>query len=142
MVSNRARSYLCRFHNDNGTKSCEVRAYAYLGIAPDNVVVDAHTLTLDTIPRYANFTTGVDNRTMTSARVKWSADAHISEGHYYLDGSSTAVSITTNAASGSFTVGSLLPKTNYSVLIRLKRKDSGLWIEKPPLYNHRGRFHQ
>ena len=117
-------------HNNNGTKSCEVRAYAYIGIAPDNVVVDAHTLTLDTIPRYANFTTGVDNQTMTSARVKWSADAHISEGQYYLDGSSTAVGITTNATSGSFTVSGLSPKTNHSVRIRLKRKDSGLWTEK------------
>lgn len=117
-------------HNNNGTKSCEVRAYAYIGIAPDNVVVDAHTLTLDTIPRYANFTTGVDNQTMTSARVKWSADAHISEGQYYLDGSSTAVGITTNATSGSFTVSGLSPKTNHSVQIRLKRKDSGLWTEK------------
>ncbi len=117
-------------HNDNGTKSCEVRAYAYIGIAPDNVVVDAHTLTLDTIPRYANFTTGVDNRTMTSARIKWSADAHISEGRYYLDGSSTAVGITTNAISGSFTVSGLSPKTNHSVRILLKRKDSGLWTEK------------
>ena len=117
-------------HNDNGTKSCEVRAYAYIGIAPDNVVVDAHTLTLDTIPRYANFTTGVDNRTMTSARVKWSADAHISEGQYYLDGSSTAVNITTNATSGSFTVSGLSPNTSHSVRIRLKRKDSGLWTEK------------
>lgn len=117
-------------HNNNGTKSCEVRAYAYIGIAPDNVVVDAHTLTLDTIPRYANFTTGVDNQTMTSARVKWSADAHISEGQYYLDGSSTAVGITTNATSGSFTVSGLSPKTNHNVQIRLKRKDSELWTEK------------
>lgn len=117
-------------HNNNGTKSCEVRAYAYIGIAPDNVVVDAHTLTLDTIPRYANFTTGVDNQTMTSARVKWSADAHISEGQYYLDGSSTAVGITTNATSGSFTVKNLSPNTDHNVRIRLKRKDSGLWTEK------------
>lgn len=117
-------------HNNNGTKSCEVRAYAYIGIAPDNVVVDAHTLTLDTIPRYANFTTGVDNRAMTSARVKWSADAHISEGQYYLDGSSTAVGITTNATSGSFTVKNLSPNTDHNVRIRLKRKDSGLWTEK------------
>lgn len=117
-------------HNNNGTKSCEVHAYAYIGIAPDNVVVDAHTLTLDTIPRYANFTTGVDNQTMTSARVKWSADAHISEGQYYLDGSSTAVGITTNATSGSFTFKNLSPNTDHNVRIRLKRKDSGLWTEK------------
>lgn len=117
-------------HNDNGTKSCEVRAYAYIGIAPNNVVVDSHTLTLDTIPRYANFTTGVDNQTMTSARVKWSADARISEGQYYLDGNSAAVSITTNATSGSFTVNKLSPNTSHTVRIRLKRSDSGLWTEK------------
>lgn len=117
-------------HNNNGTKSCEVRAYAYIGIAPDNVVVDAHTLTLDTIPRYANFTTGVDNQTMTSARVKWSADARISEGQYFLDNKTSAVKITTNAASGSFTVSGLSPGTSHSVKIRLKRSDSGLWTEK------------
>lgn len=117
-------------HNDNGTKSCEVRAYAYIGIAPNNVVVDAHTLTLDTIPRYANVTTGVDNQTMTSARVKWSADARISEGQYYLDNNTTAVSITTNATSGSFTVSGLSPNTSHTVRIRLKRSDSGLWTEK------------
>lgn len=117
-------------HNNDGTKSCEVRAYAYIGIAPDNVVVDAHTLTLDRIPRYANFTTGVDNRTMTSARIKWSADAHISEGQYYLDGQTTAASITTNGTSGTFTVSGLQPNTSHNVKIRLKRSDSGLWTEK------------
>lgn len=117
-------------HNNDGTKSCEVRAYAYIGIAPDNVVVDAHTLTLDRIPRYANFTTGVDNQTMTSARIKWSADAHISEGQYYLDSETTATAITAKGTSGTFTVNGLLPNTSYNVKIRLKRSDSGLWTEK------------
>ena len=113
-------------HNNDGTKSCTVSAHCQLGVSPDHLHVNPQTLTLDTIPRYANISSTLSSRTMTSAVIKWTSDAYISEGYYYLDGSSTEKSITVNGSSGSFTLGNFSPGTTHNVRISLKRRDSGL----------------
>lgn len=113
-------------HNTDGTKSCTVSAHCQLGVSPDHLHVNPQTLTLDTIPRYANVSSTLSSRTMTGAVIKWTSDSYISEGCYYLDGSSTAKSITTNGSSGAFTLGNFSPGTAHNVRISLKRRDSGL----------------
>ena len=116
-------------HNSDGTKSCAVSSYCYLGISPDNIGCNTSTFTLDTIPRYCNFTQSFDSSTLTTANISWSADATIDSGYYLIDGQNQT-SFTTGTWQSSYTVKNLLPGKTYTITTALRRKDSGLWTKK------------
>ena len=116
-------------HNNDGTKSCAISAYCYLGIAPDNIGCNTSTFTLDTIPRYCDFTHSFKSSTLTTANISWSADATIDSGYYLINGQNKT-SFTTGTWQGAYTVKNLLPGKTYTITTYLRRKDSSLWTNK------------
>lgn len=118
------------YHDSNGTRSFSASAEA--GIYTNAVNCSGSgSWTLDTIPRYANFTThyinGVDENNVT---VTWGCDATCDYLQYSLNGGGWT------DASGypNYTVGGLSANTNYNIRTRVRRKDSQLWTESGYLY--------
>ena len=83
-----------------------------------------------TIPRYASIT-GYNASAVneTTIRVNWSANVAIDWVQYSLNGGGWA-----NASGSTFDIGNLNAGTQYSLRIRVRRSDSGLWTESGTLY--------
>lgn len=115
-------------HANNGSGSCYISGYAN---GPSGTSMSGHscsggqTVTLDSIPRYANFTSHSVNSTgLNTITVKWSADSNCDSVQYKLNNGAW-----TNASSTTYTISNLTPNTQYSIKTRIRRQDSGLWTE-------------
>lgn len=110
--------------NQSSTSNLTVEMHGGIYSRTDNIN-KAQSWNLDTIPRYANFTshyiaaTGLNNIT-----VNWNADSNCDAVQYSLNGGSWI------ATSGtSYIISGLSPNTSYSIKTRIRRTDSGLWRE-------------
>ncbi|MBO5143033.1 MAG: hypothetical protein J6C46_08640 [Clostridia bacterium] len=120
-------------HNNDGTKTCSISVKTTSTNSSFSVPLTTGSLTLDTIPRYANITTFyLTTLSRTQIQVNWDADVSCDAVEYSLNSGGWT------RASGypSFVIGGLSAGTQYSVRIRVLRSDSQLWTESSstPLY--------
>lgn len=113
-------------HNNDGSGTCyingSVNGPSGTSMAGQSVS-GGQSVTLDSIPRYANITEfRVDSTALQSITIKWNADAWIDTVQYSLNGGGW---ITTSGK--TFTISNLVPNTTYSIKIAVRRGDSGLW---------------
>ncbi len=120
-------------HNNDGSGNCWISGYAN---GPSGTSMDGHgvsgnqTVALDNIPRYAKITKFVvQSSSLNSLTINWNADSTIDWLQYSLNGAAW-----TNTSGLTFSISNLYPNTKYSVKIRVRRKDSGLWTESSVLY--------
>ena len=113
-------------HNNDGTRKFNIFIEGAIYTSASNV--DGHTtVTLDTIPRYANPVPALTARTETSLTVGWTADGIVDSFQYSIDNGSTWSTATDpESTTGSFTVSGLSADTAYSVVLKARRKDSQL----------------
>lgn len=117
------------YHSADGTKSFSVSYNASLTSA-SNVIGGTETFTLDTIPRYANFTEHyIYSAGLNSVTVKWNADASVDWVQYSINGGNWI-----DTAGLTYTIGGLAPNTAYNIRTRIRRADSGLWTESGYIY--------
>ena len=84
-------------------------------------------MALTEIPRYPTVTQNVSSKTETTITMAWSADSTIDYVQYSTNGGSSFVNVgSANATSGSYTISGLTAGTSYSIVTRLRRKDSQL----------------
>lgn len=113
-------------HNADGSKVCSISVKTTSTSSSFTVPLTTGSLTLDTIPRYANITTFyLTTLSRTQIQVTWGADVSCDAIEYSLNGGGWI------RASGypSFVIGGLSAGTQYSVRIRVLRSDSQLWTE-------------
>ena len=123
-------------HNNDGTKAIGVSGWV---IGPDGTSQEGNTIEgwgtayLDTIPRYLDsINIYANGRTINTIGVRWTCNPNRDWTQYSLNGGSWTNANDTVASdnkSGNFTISNLSPNTTYSVKIRLRRSDSGLWSE-------------
>ena len=119
--------YLDVYHNSDGTKtidfSFEVWDNKNLSYLP-GYASGSGSLTLDTIPRYANITGfSVSKRDETSVQVSFNADAGCDWAQYRLNDGNWIDLANSGVISG------LSANTSYKFAIRVRRTDSQLWTE-------------
>lgn len=110
--------------NQSSTSTLTVEMHGGIYSRTDNIN-KTQSWDLDTIPRYANFTShSISSTGLNSINVNWSADSNCDSVQYSLNGGSWV------ATSGtSYTISGLNPNTSYSIKTRIRRVDSGLWTE-------------
>lgn len=117
------------YHNSDGTRSVGASFSCPTKISA-GTVSGSTSATLTTIPRYANITTfnswGLDE---TQIRVNWYADAACDWVQFSLNGGGW-----TDTSGTTFDIGGLTPNSTYSIRIRVRRADSGLWTESGTIY--------
>lgn len=117
-------------HNSDGTKSFSYKFRQRFDITFNGfvgVVEGNGSATLNTIPRYANFTAhSLSSRTQTSAIIRWSANATCKRVRYQIGSGSWVQISTASASSGTYTVSNLAPNTSYSIKTEIQRSDSSL----------------
>jgi hypothetical protein len=83
-----------------------------------------------TIPRYATINSyNLTTASMTSLNVSWSANVTCDQVQYRIGSGSWVTAQTGDRTSGSFSITGLTPGTQYSIKIRVRRKDSQLYTE-------------
>lgn len=113
-------------HNTDGTKQFRIFIEGAIYTSAYNVNGNG-TVTLNTIPRYANPVPTLTARTETSLSIAWTADGDVDQLSYSTDNGSTFSALTApNASSGSFTITGLSVGTTYAVVLRARRTDSQL----------------
>ena len=85
------------------------------------------SITLPTIPRYANPTQSFASKTETSITMNWSADATVDYIWYSSDNGTNWTGIdVADGTSGSYTISGLTANTSYNIKTKVRRKDSQL----------------
>lgn len=116
-------------HNEDGTASSNVSAYAYNGYwGIDNWL--SGNFKLPTIPRYFTKTPQITltNTTTNSAAFDWNTSENCNGVRYYLDDATIGVDVFDGKATeGSFVVEDLISNSNHQIYIECKKTDSGLW---------------
>lgn len=117
------KSYTVK-HNADGTKSVTIKADVGGNIIYGN---GSKTITLTKIPQYATVNTSLVSRTETTATISYKTDATIDYLWYSLNnGSSWSGIDVADGTSGSYTVSNLTSNRSYTILTRVRRKDSQL----------------
>lgn len=118
------------YHNSNGTKKNVAISFyqevsiTWSGVATGNANKSG-TMDLTTIPRYAKITSLYANNIRgTRFKINYAADKTIDNVDYSLNGGSWQ---DTHNSSNYFYITGLKPGTRYTVKIRVRSKDSGLW---------------
>ena len=126
-------------HNDNGTGTCWISGYCNgpngTSMAGESVS-GSQTVTLDTIARKLSITQfSIQTRQINKVVVKWAVSNPRNLTEYSLNngtwtGSGTnGESVASDQKSGTFNIPNLSPNTTYSLKIRCRRSDSGLYTE-------------
>lgn len=93
---------------------------------------------LNNIPRYLSSINIYNNGTaLNSVSIKWTCVPNRDWTQYSLNGggwTDAGDNVASDGRSGTFSIGGLQPNTTYSVRVRLRRADSGLWSESGTLY--------
>lgn len=125
------------YHNSDGTKSFSASIEAGIYYVAVNCT-GSGSWTLDTIPRYLNSCKlYLKNTYLNVLQVNWTCDPKRDYTQYRIKTGSGNYGSWTDAGdtvagdgkSGWFNIGNLKPNTSYTVQIRLRRSDSGLWSE-------------
>ena len=115
-------------HNNQGEKSFSISIEGAVYTSSVNVEGSGN-FTLDTIPRYANFTKHtLSNITENSVTVTWDADAHCDALEYSINGGERV-----SLLGLSFTIDNLSANTDYKIKLFIRRKDSQLWTASSEL---------
>ena len=121
------------YHNDNGTGSFSMSMSANIYYSSGGAISVSKTFTLDTIPRYMDYVyISQRAKTTSSISLDWSTSHARDWTQYSLNGGAWTNAgdiVASNNKSGYFTINGLSPNTNYTVKIRCRRTDSGLWSE-------------
>ena len=126
-------------HNDNGTGTCWISGYCNgpngTSMAGESTY-GSQTVTLDTIARKLSITQfSIQTRQINKVVVKWAVSNPRNLTEYSLNngtwtGSGTnGESVASDQKSGTFNIPNLSPNTTYSLKIRCRRSDSGLYTE-------------
>lgn len=118
------------YHNSDGTASVELYGYWNTGLTSSSVVGEVltakGTITLPTIPRYAEITSFTvsniaGNSGITSVKYSYTTDSDCDYAWYSINGGSTWKTLSSNNI-----VSGLSPKTSYNFKLRVRRTDSQL----------------
>ena len=121
-----ASGYTTLSHDLYGNRSFNVRVDAAIYSSARNVS-GAGGWDLPAIPRYANVSQSVSNKTETTITVVWQSDQTASYYWYSVNGgSSWKGGGAVNAKSGTYTISGLTAGTSYSIVTRVKRADNSL----------------
>lgn len=117
------------YHNSDGRKQIQLGGFFKSGWSTfGQINVGMKTVTLDNIPRHTSITSwSLNTVTEKSIRVSVSTAHTANAVQYSLNGGGWVTGYSGNFKSRSFTIGGLNPATSYSVKIRVRRADSGLW---------------
>lgn len=110
-------------YNSAGDGWFDASFEAGVGISPGSNCSGSGSWDLDRIPRYANVSISANSRAINKLTYNCSVDSTIDWKQYRLNGGSW-----TNDG-GSNTISNLNPNTTYSIQVRVRRADSGLWSE-------------
>lgn len=119
-------------HNADGTKTVTIKgAWSDSGWSTYITGGSASaSVSLPTIPQYATANISLGSRTETSLTVNWSTDQTIDYLWYSTNGGTNYTALgSVNATSGSFTITGLTANTSYSVMIKVRNKQSQLQSE-------------
>jgi hypothetical protein len=120
------------YHNSDGSKSFSASAEAGIYTVAVNCS-GSGSWSINSIPRYLNSINLYNNGSaLNSISAKWTCDPKRDWTQYSLNGGSwtdAGDSVASDGKSGTFTIGNLSPNTSYTVKVRLRRADSGLWSE-------------
>lgn len=120
-------------HSTNGAKT--ITCTLSTAIYTSTVSTATQNWELDTIPRGTTINSFTrDNVTLNSFRVNWSSAHMVDRVEYSLSGGSWTLGQSGDRTSGNFTIGGLNPNTQYSIRIRVRRKDTGIWTESGTAY--------
>lgn len=120
-------------HDDNGKKTVTLSA-SFSTTASSSYSLKSGSVSksveLPTIARYAKITSfSISNSTLESLTVAWKTNTARDYTQYKLNGGSWTNAGDSGTTSGSFVISGLSPNTKYTVQIRVRRSDSGLWTE-------------
>ena len=119
-------------HNSDGTKSISFSFEVWDNVSASYLpgyASGSGSMALSNIPRYASITRFDLSSGLENIRVDWSADVACDWISYKLNGGNWI-----DAGGTTFYINNLVPNTQYSVKIKVRRKDSGLWTESSTKY--------
>lgn len=120
------------YHDANGNKSFSASAEAGIYTVAVNCS-GSGSWALPQIPRYLSISNfSLSNRTINSLKLSWATSNPRDWTQYSLNGGAwtdAGDSVASDNKSGNFTISNLSPNTTYTVKVRLRRTDSGLWTE-------------
>ena len=123
-------------HNSDGTMTVSASFTWDSDHSLIGTVTGSAEKTLTTIPRYMDYVwISQRGRTSTSISIDWSTSHPRDWTQYSINGGAwtDAGDVITSDKTGYFTVGGLNPNTTYSIKIKCRRTDSGLWSESGSL---------
>lgn len=126
-------------HEDSGKGSCylagEITGPSGTSMSSLHTKGTA-TVTLDTIARYLTINSfKIQSRSINTAVVSWSASNARDYTYYSLNGgewtgsSTYGETVASDNKSGTFNIKNLTPNTTYTLKIKVRRTDSGLYTE-------------
>lgn len=119
-------------HNENGAKNMVVSAR--IDHSQFTTSTNTFTTPLTTIARYATISQTLASKTETTLSILWTSDSTVDQLSYTIDNGTTWVSVgIADSDNGSFTIEGLTAGTEYNVIIKARRKDSGLSSESTAL---------
>jgi hypothetical protein len=123
-------------HNNDGTKTINFSFGVWDNISASYLPGSANgngSLVLTKIARYLDSISISSNGSdLNSIGVKWTCSPARDSTQYSLNNgawTNAGGTVASDNKSGTFTISGLAPNTSYSVKIRLRRTDSGLWSE-------------
>lgn len=119
-------------HNSDGSKSINFSFSVWDNVSANYLPGSASgsgSMTLTNIPRYATITKFDLSSSLESITVSWMTDVNCDQLKYQVNGGSWVDKLGT-----TFTIPNLSANTQYSVKIKVRRADSGLWTESSTKY--------
>ncbi len=112
------------YHESDGSKQVSIGGTHIPGNSWSTVTISPQTITLDSIPRYANIIKFELSSELESINVDWGTDATCDRLQYSLNGSDWI-----NIEGNPFIIRNLSPNQEYNVKIKVRRQDSQLWSQ-------------
>lgn len=128
-------------HNTDGTKSISFSFSVSDSTGQSYTCGNASgsgTMALTKIPRYLTITKlAISSKTETSAVVSWATSDPRNSTYYSFDGGTNWIgsatdgeTLASDGKSGTFNILNLTANTSYTMKVKIKRTDSGLWTYK------------
>lgn len=105
--------------------------FSYYTATSAGTVTGSSSVYID-LPRYATCNQALNNKTLNTIKINWSSDSTIDYVWYSIGNGWVAVG-SVNASSGNYTISGLSPNTAYSIITKVRRKDSQLETQSSSL---------